>query len=279
MKKTTYIMIGMLVATVCLVSGGIFLLSIMGEVRQGGFPTLTMKEGEKTIQLPACKYIAMNKTGVEYKEVKPGLREVKNDFTFIDMPFILTDTKETCPVLTMDAGLEQMMKMEMHGDTLNLDFSVSQDMWPEESRGNYFLGIFPSPMKLALPENVTLIKMGIDVQRIDVLEMERKNFFIDFSNENIGIYDCYFDTLRIERVRKIDLMTGKADNLFVNCDRAKSWLVHPDFQVDTEYLSGSGITNNQLHSNECRRVIWTPTDENAKLNIEISCPVEILVKE
>ena len=53
MKKTTYIIIGMLVGTVCLIFGGIALLSALGHER-GGFPTLVMKEREKTLQLPAC---------------------------------------------------------------------------------------------------------------------------------------------------------------------------------------------------------------------------------
>lgn len=278
MKKTTYIIIGMLVGTVCLIFGGIALLSALGHER-GGFPTLVMKEGEKTLQLPACKYISVKKTGVEYVKVKPGLREVKNDFAFIDMPFILTDTAETCPVLTMDAGLEQMMEMVMHGDTLNLEFSISQDMWPEESRGNHFLGIYSLPMKLSLPEDVALIKMGIDVQRVEVERMERKSLQLDFPGKYVNVSDCCFDTLRVENVHKVDFTKGRAGNLYVNCDRVNSWWVHPEFQVDTEYLSGSGITNNQLHSNECRRVIWTPTGENAKMNVEISCPVEILVKE
>jgi hypothetical protein len=268
----------MLVGTVCLIFGGIALLSALGHER-GGFPTLVMKEGEKTLQLPACKYISVEKAGVEYEKMKPGLYEVKNDFTFLDMPFILTDTAETCPVLTIDAGLEQMMEMVMHGDTLNLEFSISQDMWPEESRGNHFLGIYSLPMKLSLPEDVALIKMGIDVQRVEVERMERKSLQLDFPGEYVNVSDCCFDTLRVENVRKVDFTKGRAGNLYVNCDRVNSWWVRPEFQVDTEYLSGSGITNNQLHSNECRRVIWTPTGENAKMNVEISCPVEILVKE
>lgn len=278
MKRTTYIIIGMLVGTVCLLVGGITLMLSLGSVR-GPHQNIVMQEGEKTFQLPECKYVAMKKT-VEYKEVKPGLFELENQWTFLDMPLVLTDTTGASPVLTMDAGLEKMLQMEMRGDTLDLKFSLPEELWANNSDERTFLGVFTPAMKLALPKDVNLVSADLDLKYIEITKLERENYLIDFPRETVFVNECSFDTLYVENGRSVEMKSGRADNLFINCDQVYSWMVTDDsFQVDTEYLRGSGNVRNQLTSNECRRVIWTPMGEEARLNVNIACPVEIIVKE
>lgn len=278
MKRTTYIIIGMLVGTVCLLVGGIALMLSLGSVR-GPHQNIVMQEGEKTFQLPECKYVTMKEI-VEYKEVKPGILELENQWTFLDMPLVLTDTTGASPVLTMDAGLEKMLQMEMRGDTLDLKFSLPEELWANNPDERTFLGVFAPAMKLALPKDVDLVSADLDLKYIEITKLERENYLIDFPRERVFVNECSFDTLRVENGRSVEMKSGRADNLFINCDQVYSWMVADDFfHVDTEYLRGSGNVRNRLTSNECRRVIWIPMGEGAQLDINIACPVEIIVKE
>ena len=74
--------------------------------------------------------------------------------------------------------------------------------------------------------------------------------------------------------------SGSVDRLYLNLDGLYNFKVETDsFRIDTEYLSGSRNVDFQADPQECRRILWNPLSENAKLNLKIKNPSEILLRE
>ena len=79
---------------------------------------------------------------------------------------------------------------------------------------------------------------------------------------------------------QLDLVNGSVDHLYLNLDELYSFEVKTDsFRIDTEYLSGSKNVDFQADPQECRRILWNPLSEKAKLNLKMKNPSEILLRE
>ena len=115
MKKTTYIMMGMLVATVCLIVGGVAFWSTQGDERVSSL--ITLKGEEKVLSLPACKYVMVKKEGMHDVEVKPGIVESYHNFV-LENDFQLVGTEDSAPALKIASDLEPFIRTELQGDTL-----------------------------------------------------------------------------------------------------------------------------------------------------------------
>ena len=276
MKKTTYIMMGMLVATVCLIVGGVAFLSTQGDERVSSL--ITLKGEEKVLSLPACKYVMVKKEGMHNVEVKPGIVESYHNFV-LENDFQLVGTEDSAPALKIASDLEPFFRTELQGDTLVIGVSIPCNQWPEGLDERLFLRVATSPISLLLPKDVSLLNVDLNIHRAKLLQLNRPKLTINFST-NVEVNHCNFDTLVIENTSYIHLNKGRADHLYVNSDRVRNWQVNADsFDIDTEYIKGNRFVRNQISSKECRRLIYMPTGPDAKLQLEVTEPIEVIMED
>lgn len=276
MKKTTYIMMGMLVATVCLIVGGVAFLSTQGDERVSSL--ITLKGEEKVLSLPACKYVMVKKEGMHNVEVKPGIVESYHNFV-LENDFQLVGTENPAPALKIASDLEPFIRTELQGDTLVIGISTPCNQWPEGLDERHFLRVSTSPVSLFLPKDVSLLNVDLNIHRANLLQLNRPKFTVNFST-NVEVNHCNFDTLVIENTSYIHLNKGRAEHLYVNSDRVRNWQVNADsFDIDTEYIKGNRFVRNQISSKECRRLIYMPTGPDAKLQLEVTEPIEVILND
>lgn len=277
MKRTTYIIIGMLLTVFVLVIGSIIFGSYWGTSYQGRF--YQMEGAPVTLELPACRVLKFEKLGVETKEENPGIYRLYNDFVLQDVDVLLSDTAASTSLLTVAADMQKHLSMEQRGDTLIVGFRFTKELLPEELDYKDFIRVRTADLRLSLSPSVEVLHSNVSCRWIVADGMHREEFTFLLDNR-LQVRNSGFTHLRIERAMGLQLQSGRADNLHLNLDRISSWATWPDsFYIDTEHLRGNRYFHNDLKRGECRRVLWTPTGKDGCLNLVLPETAEIIVAE
>lgn len=279
MKRTTYVILGVLLALLAGMSATI----IYWGTHSGSASDMTIRlEGEERVRpLPACKVIRfqMDKTLYKYD----GKNDFHYYFTLNNAHLIVTPADTATGSFSYAADMEEFMNFKAHGDTLDVVFSFPpeelQKRMPEGKIVPSFI-LRTSPFSLRLPESVECLN-GEMLYAVELQDLQRDSLAIDFSDSpaTVFVQNSRFRALSV-LARQLDLVSGSVDHLYLNLDELYSFEVKTDsFRIDTEYLSGSKNVDFQADPQECRRILWNPLSENAKLNLKIKNPSEILLRE
>ena len=84
MKRTTYIMIGMLVTGVAMVCGLMFYVVDRNVTQKDNF--MEIGGERKTVQLPSCRVLKLTQPPVVWKQKKEGIVEAERMFSFGEVP-------------------------------------------------------------------------------------------------------------------------------------------------------------------------------------------------
>ena len=88
MKRTTYIMIGMLVTGVAMVCGLMFYVVDCNVTQKDNF--MEIGGERKTVQLPSCRVLKLTQPPVVWKQKKEGIVEAERIFSFGEVPLEVT---------------------------------------------------------------------------------------------------------------------------------------------------------------------------------------------
>ncbi len=218
MKRTTYIILGVLLALLAGMSATI----ICWGAHSGNASDMTVRlEGEERVRpLPACKVIRFRMDRMLHKQ--GGNDELNYYLAVNNIRLKVTSADTAAGSFFYVADIEEFMNFQSQGDTLDIVFRFP----PEKLKKKMPHGKIPSyfnlqaePLELRLPESV----------------------------------ECL-------RGEMFDVATDS-------------------FRIDTEYLSGSRNVDFQADPQECRRIQWNPLSENAKLNLKMKNPSEILLRD
>lgn len=279
MKRTTYIILGVLLALLAGMSATI----IYWGTHSGSASDMTIRlEGEERVRpLPACKVIRfqMDKTLYKYD----GKNDFHYYFTLNNAHLIVTPADTATGSFSYAADMEEFMSFKAHGDTLDVVFSFPpeelQKRMPEGKIVPSFI-LRTSPFSLRLPESVECLN-GEMLYAVELQDLQRDSLAIDFSDSpaTVFVQNSHFRALSALS-RQLCLNSGSVDHLYLNLDELYSFEVKTDsFRIDTEYLSGSKNVDFQADPQECRRILWNPLSEKAKLNLKMKNPSEILLRE
>lgn len=279
MKRTTYIILGVLLALLAGMSATI----IYWGTHSGSVSDMTIRlEGEERMRpLPVCKVIRfqMDKTLYKYD----GKNDFHYYFTLNNAHLIVTPADTATGSFSYAADMEKFMSFKAHGDTLDVVFSFPpeelQKRMPEGKIVPSFI-LRTSPFSLRLPESVECLN-GEMLYAVELQDLQRDSLAIDFSDSpaTVFVQNSRFRALSV-LARQLDLVSGSVDHLYLNLDELYSFEVKTDsFRIDTEYLSGSRNVDFQADPQECRRILWNPLSKNAKLNLKIKNPSEILLRD
>lgn len=287
MKRTTYIILGVLLALLA----GMSAIIIYWGTHSGSASDMTVRlEGEERMRpLPACKVIRFRMDRMLHKQ---GGNDELNYYLAVNNIRYLAVNNIRLKVTSADtatgsffyvADIEEFMDFQSQGDTLDIVFSFP----PEKLKKKMPHGKIPSyfslqaePLELRLPESVEYLK-GEVFDAVELQDLQRDSLAIDFSDgpATVFVQNSHFRALSALS-RQLCLNSGSVDHLYLNLDELYSFEVKTDsFRIDTEYLSGSKNVDFQADPQECRRILWNPLSENAKLNLKMKNPSEILLHE
>lgn len=279
MKRTTYVILGVLLALLAGMSATI----IYWGTYSGSVSDMTIRlEGEERMRpLPVCKVIRfqMDKTLYKYD----GKNDFHYYFTLNNAHLIVTPADTATGSFSYAADMEEFMSFKAHGDTLDVVFSFPpeelQKRMPEGKIVPSFI-LRTSPFSLRLPESVERLN-GEMLYAVELQDLQRDSLAIDFSDSpaTVFVQNSRFRALSV-LARQLDLVSGSVDHLYLNLDELYSFEVKTDsFRIDTEYLSGSRNADFQADPQECRRILWNPLSKETKLNLKMKNPSEILLRD
>lgn len=279
MKRTTYVILGVLLALLAGMSATI----IYWGTHSGSASDMTVRlEGEERMRpLPACKVIRFRMDRMLHKQ--GGNDELNYYLAVNNIRLKVTSADTAAGSFFYVADIEEFMDFQSQGDTLDIVFSFPPEKlkkkMPQGKIPSYF-NLQAEPLELRLPESVEYLK-GEVFDVVELQDLQRDSLAIDFSDgpATVFVQNSHFRALSALS-RQLCLNSGSVDHLYLNLDELYSFEVKTDsFRIDTEYLSGSRNVDFQADPQECRRILWNPLSENAKLNLKMKNPSEILLHE
>lgn len=279
MKRTTYVILGVLLALLAGMSATI----IYWGTHSGSASDMTVRlEGEERMRpLPACKGIRFRMDRMLHKQ--GGNDELNYYLAVNNIRLKVTSADTATGSFFYVADIEEFMDFQSQGDTLDIVFSFPPEKlkkkMPQGEIPSYF-NLQAEPLELRLPESVEYLK-GEVFDAVELQDLQRDSLAIDFSDgpATVFVQNSHFRALSALS-RQLCLNSGSVDHLYLNLDELYSFEVKTDsFRIDTEYLSGSKNVDFQADPQECRRILWNPLSEKAKLNLKMKNPSEILLRE
>lgn len=279
MKRTTYVILGVLLALLAGMSATI----IYWGTHSGSASDMTVRlEGEEWMRpLPACKVIRFRMDRMLHKQ--GGNDELNYYLAVNNIRLKVTSADTATGSFFYVADIEEFMDFQSQGDTLDIVFSFPPEKlkkkMPQGEIPSYF-NLQAEPLELRLPESVEYLK-GEVFDVVELQDLQRDSLAIDFSDgpATVFVQNSHFRALSALS-RQLCLNSGSVDHLYLNLDELYSFEVKTDsFRIDTEYLSGSKNVDFQADPQECRRILWNPLSEKAKLNLKMKNPSEILLRE
>ena len=279
MKRTTYVILGVLLALLAGMSATI----IYWGTHSGSASDMTVRlEGEEWMRpLPACKVIRFRMDRMLHKQ--GGNDELNYYLAVNNIRLKVTSADTAAGSFFYVADIEEFMHFQSQGDTLDIVFSFPPEKlkkkMPQGKIPSYF-NLQAEPLELRLPESVECLK-GEVFDAVELQDLQRDSLFIDFlhSPATVFVQNSRFHALSALS-RQLCLNSGSVDRLYLNLDGLYNFKVETDsFRIDTEYLCGSRNVDFQADPQECRRILWNPLSENAKLNLKMKNPSEILLHE
>lgn len=279
MKRTTYVILGVLLALLAGMSATI----IYWGTHSGSASDMTVRlEGEERMRpLPACKVIRFRMDRMLHKQ--GGNDELNYYLAVNNIRLKVTSADTATGSFFYVADIEEFMDFQSQGDTLDIVFSFPPEKlkkkMPQGKIPSYF-NLQAEPLELRLPESVEYLK-GEMFDVVELQDLQRDSLFIDFSDgpATVFVQNSHFRALSALS-RQLCLNSGSVDRLYLNLDGLYNFKVETDsFRIDTEYLSGSRSVDFQADPQECRRILWNPLSEKAKLNLKMKNPSEILLRE
>lgn len=279
MKRTTYIILGVLLALLA----GMSTTIIYWGTHSGSASDMTIRlEGEERVRpLPACKVIRFRMDRMLHKQ--DGNDELNYYLAVNNIRLKVTSADTATGSFFYVADIEEFMHFQSQGDTLDIVFSFPPEKlkkkMPQGKIPSYF-NLQAEPLELRLPESVEYLK-GEVFDAVELQDLQRDSLAIDFSDgpATVSVQNSHFRALSALS-RQLCLNSGSVDRLYLNLDGLYNFKVETDsFRIDTEYLSGSRNVDFQADPQECRRILWTPLSKNAKLNLKIKNPSEILLRD
>lgn len=279
MKRTTYVILGVLLALLAGMSATI----IYWGTHSGSASDMTVRlEGEERMRpLPACKVIRFRMDRMLHKQ--DGNDELNYYLAVNNIRLKVTSADTAAGSFFYVADIEEFMNFQSQGDTLDIVFSFPPEKlkkkMPQGKIPSYF-NLQAEPLELRLPESVEYLK-GEVFDVVELQGLQRDSLAIDFFDgpATVSVQNSHFRALSALS-RQLCLNSGSVDRLYLNLDGLYNFKVETDsFRIDTEYLSGLRNVDFQADPQECRRILWNPLSKNAKLNLKMKNPSEILLRE
>ena len=130
MKRTTYILIGLFVAGLCVLVGGMFMIFCLGRPYISN--QLNLQGEQITKEVPACRVVWLTQTRLYTPE-----RNVWLANSLLEVQ----PSKEGKNLFSCSKKVNDYLKMTVMGDTLKILLDYSLDQLPQEFKKSKFMGL------------------------------------------------------------------------------------------------------------------------------------------
>lgn len=265
MKRTTYIFIGLLVSGLIVIVATIIFIFMSGKPYQEDGAFLGNEQAK------------MDLNGVHVIKVftsQDGVPEARRVFIGGEMRIGSTAASSGKEQVSYPKG--DYLNVTQKNDTLfiKLDFSVNNV--PEKFRDRDYISVAGFDVSLAV-DSLTGIIVGEEGLRFKLIDVETDSLFVRGNRYNILLDSCQLRAFDIQgNGLDFHAKDSKIENFYLNLDGVWRWTFE-NTEVGTEYLSGSERHSNDLQKGECKRVIWTPLEKDASLEVNIKEKAEITI--
>lgn len=264
MKCTTYIFIGLLVSGLIVIVATIIFIFMSGKPYQENGVFLGNEQME------------MDLNGVHVIKVftsQDGVSEAKRVFVSGEMK-IESPASSRKEQISYPKG--EYLNVIQKNDTLlmKLDFSVNNMQKKYRDRDYLFATGFDVNLTV---DSLVSIFADVEGLKLNLKGLETDSLFVCGNRYNILLDSCQLRSFDIPgNGLEFHAKDSKIENFYLNLDGVWRWTFE-NTEVGTEYLSGSNRHSNDLQKGECKRVVWTPLTENARLQVNVREKAEITI--
>ena len=275
MKRTTYIILGMLLAGLVVICGGIFYTSTLFTDWNDGFMNIAGEQ--KTVQLPECRVVQLTADRDVIATSNDGETKEIRMVAFNELSLSVRPIQTTNGTFTYTSDMDKYMTMSMSGDTLHIVFNFSKEKLEKKFQDMSWLNVRSKEMILALPADIQRITSNLTSQQVSFENLDCDT--LSFAVENRAtIENCRFRALHVIN-GNLNFDSGEVKDLHLRLDNIHSWHVNKEsFSIDTEYLYAHGNPRCTIEKGECRQVIWMPQSSGATLNINLREAAKIVME-
>ena len=240
MKRTTYIFIGLLVSGLIVIVATIIFIFMSGKPYQEDGAFLGNEQ------------VKMDLNGVHVIKVftsQDGVSEARRVFISGEMKIGSTAASSGKELVSYPKG--DYLNVTQKNDTLFMKLDLNVNNIPEKYRDR-----------------------GL---KLNLIGIETDSLFVRGNRYNISLDSCRLGSCDIQgNGLDFHAKDSKIENFYLNLDGVWRWTFE-NTEVGTEYLSGSNQHSNDLQKGECKRVVWTPLTEDARLQVNVREKAEITI--
>lgn len=255
MKRTTYILIGMLISLLVLMVGGTLYISTQGTDRD----IYTLPVSDK----------------MEKSEF-PGIRAVKlytDDSRSIGLHGAhLNVVPASDGQVRLSYPESDYLKVSRDADTLVICLDLSNYDFPGRKKDYILPTLQVEGLQLTLETGagLTFLSNRIGGMNTKIKRMQADSLTTYSIGGEMCLDSCHIRALNVDGwAIAFNANQSAIRHLYLDLDGVHKWTVD-QCAIDTEHLTGRGNHRNQLQKGECRQVVWTPKEEDASLSVVLS---------
>lgn len=277
MKRTTY-MLGGFYALVFVLSAASFFL--FTQKRPDSHRHLPIGGEPTVVALSPARVILF-----QVREPEENKSDRRTLFRYEDCPLTLSTAADASEAGTLlcPESLAHNLKQTLTGDTLRIEFDLSGWIGDRKLASGW---AFPSlqaadstvrELRLTLPQGTQTVISRLWEQPLHLQGVQMDSLSVIAWAGDVRVSGSRLRALHPQG-RRLELCSGAVENLHLDLDELNTWKIHPDsFSIGTEYLTGSRHHTNRLLQGECRRIVWLPKKEEARLSVELTEHAELLL--
>ena len=265
MKRTTYILIGLIVSGLVVIVAFIVLMSVSGQSHQsnglfvGGDERVEMNlDNVHTVKM----FINRDKDG------ENRWAYVNGDVT-VTSPSTAGERKIVYPK-------NQYLKVSQVNDTLLMELDFSNGNIPAKFRDRD--NIYATGMDVQLSvDSLNSLLFYTNGLKMNLKKVKMDSLFVHVLHQKVLLDSCQFRSFSVDgEDLRFEAKDSKIENFYLNLNSTWNWHFE-NCEIGTEYLRGSNSHRNSLQVGECRRLVWTPLNKEAQLQVTLREDSEIIV--
>lgn len=264
MKRTTYILIGLIVSGLIVIVTMIILISMSGRAYDKEAVFLGGERAEMSLD-----NIHVVKMFVDQTEVLKEKRIYINGDMTVTSSSIAGERKITY-------SKSEYLKVGRVNDTLLLELDFNDYNIPEKYREKGYINALGMDVQMSVDSlnSILLYTNGIN---LNLKEVKMDSLFVHVLRQDVLLDSCQFRSFSIDgHDMKFKAKSCEIENFHLNLDSTWKWELE-NCEIGTEYLRGSSSHRNFLQVGECKRVVWTPLNKEAQLQMTLREKSEIIV--
>lgn len=262
MKRTTYILIGILVLGLLVLLAFVFYVSVAGN-----------KPKEDKELFPES--VSMDATGVH--TVKFRLDKENVYIPLLGRLWVKPGQGET-KTFSYPKGASKYFTVEREKDTLFVSFRYDEKLFSDK-KGEYELPTRGLKFNLEADSTLNLIYNNVGGLGVALSNLTLDSLSVRTMFQSFLVDSCRFRALNTEVFSgSFDVYRSTIRDLHINLNGIENWRVEK-CDIDTEYLSGDYKHQCELPRGECRQMFWIPRNKDAELRVTLKTEARVLLQE